>query len=336
MILSGFPTFLLVPFFLMAASLSAESVAPGIQDPYKKVENAVKRRITNAKISNDEKEKQLAFLDEVGKGFLTRELMIYRRLGAESSQWVVYWYPRQGHKAKKFPNGYKITELEREILENFPFSVASQERFNIFQEETAKEIKRLKPQNQNIVIASCPCGMMDDLLTIPEIRDDNIQLYGIDIDKRVIMMADANVRRYDLSDHTVLSQQNAWRLTFENKFEILLSNGLNLRETDTGRNVDLYKTFFKALKPGGLIITSFLTFPPDSTQKSTWNLNNLDPKYILREKQIMHDIIRIEWQNFNTHDQMKQILEVAGFSDVKFNNGKTGVYPTVTARKSSL
>ena len=138
-----------------------------------------------------------------------------------------------------------------------------------------------------------------------------------------------------------ISQQNvsvdfrrsdAWALKSHSEFDIITSNGLNIYEHDHVRVTDLYKVFYTALKPGGILITSFLTPPPTVSAESSWkNFNVFD---LTKQKALFVDIIGVNWQAFRTETQTREQLELAGFKDITFIYDSQGMFPTVIAKKS--
>ena len=128
-----------------------------------------------------------------------------------------------------------------------------------------------------------------------------------------------------------LIKKDAWDLGVDEQYDILTSNGLNIYEPDDKKVVALYKQFFKALKPNGTLITSFLTPPPVLSPNSSWK--DYDPAAALKQKAVFVDILQVAWQSFRTEAQTREQLLQAGFTDIAIVYDKQGMFPTVIARK---
>jgi len=149
------------------------------------------------------------------------------------------------------PKKTNLTPLETWLLNDSPAMLATQERFGIFRAELQERIK------DGMSIASAPCGLMDDLLGLDYSNTKNINIVGIDFDNESLELAKINAKTHNLSENTTFLQRDAWNLSEQNEYNILTSNGLNIYEPNGEKLVDLYKEFFKSLKPGGVLITSF-------------------------------------------------------------------------------
>ncbi len=94
-----------------------------------------------------------------------------------------------------------------------------------------------------------------------------------------------------------LSEFELGRFLLKNKglngYDIITSNGLNIYQPNDEKLIDLYKKFYQALKPGGILITSFLTPPPSISTESTWK--NFDLSDALKQKVLFSDIIQVNW-----------------------------------------
>lgn len=215
--------------------------------------------------------------------------------------------------------------LEEWLLYKAPTVKATQERFRIFQQVLQSRLR------DNIVIASIPCGLMDDLLTLDYQSIKNIQLVGIDLDKNSLELADIQSKKIGLEDNVKFIQSNAWELNNFEFFDVITSNGLNIYEPDRSKVVSLYKEFYKALKPKGILVTSFLTPPPALSTESTWK--NYNAQDLIKQKLIFSDLIGVKWQSFNTESEIMSQLKEAGFSIKEVIYDSQGMFPTVVAEK---
>jgi SAM-dependent methyltransferase len=225
------------------------------------------------------------------------------------------------------PQNQNLHPLEEWIVHSAPAVKATQERFGIFQKTLQQNLKN------NISIASIPCGLMDDLYALDYTQTSNVSLTGIDLDKNSINLAKTKALKnpnIKINFYT----QDAWNLGIDNEYDIITSNGLNIYERDDQKVIKLYQEFYNALKPNGILITSFLTPPQAISKESTWKKFNQDDA--IKQKAIFSDIIGVSWQAFRTEVQTKLQLETAGFSNIRFIYDSQGMFPTVLAYKQPL
>ncbi len=136
------------------------------------------------------------------------------------------------------------------LVEDFIFNrsvlvLAHRERVCIFQNILQKKLKG------GVVLASIPCGVMRDLLTLNFSNIDRFRLVGLDIDKKSLDLAQNLAREKEVKNVDFI-QQDAWQMTVIDEFDVIASSGLNVYESDPQKVLELYKKFFTALKPGGL------------------------------------------------------------------------------------
>ena len=208
------------------------------------------------------------------------------------------------------------------LVNEAPVVRATQERFSIFQTQFKKYIK------SGHKVASIPCGLMDDLLLE---NYPNVQLVGIDLDENSLKLAQENAKSKNKQDFVSFFKQDAWNLEDVETYDFITSNGLNIYEKDDQKVTDLYKEFHKALKQGGVLVTSFLTPPPALSLQSTWK--NFNPAHLKKQKAIFADIIQTAWQSFRTEETTHEQLEAAGFKVLEVIYDTQGMFPTVVAQK---
>lgn len=184
-----------------------------------------------------------------------------------------------------------------------------------------------------MVCASVPCGLMDDLLSLNYKDLQNIKLVGIDLDDESLKLGAENAKKHNIAFVDSL-KKDAWDMGVNNEYDLLTSNGLNIYEKDDKRVIELYKSFWKALKPGGVLITSFLTPPPALSKESPWK--EVNTQDAVKQKAIFSDIIQTGWQSFRTEVTTKQQLEQAGFRDIEFIYDRQHMFPTVIAKKMNI
>ncbi|MEH2922821.1 methyltransferase domain-containing protein [Samsonia erythrinae] len=260
-------------------------------------------------------EEQLAILDDFSELALGQFLLKHRGLNARWTHDVITHQPRP-----------YVNPLEEIIYTQLPNVLATRERFGIFQRLLQE---RLRP---NAIMVSVPCGVMADLLTLKYTRHRDVALIGIDLDKDALAAAGDLARQQGLEKQLSLVLSDAWSMNLERKADVITSNGLNVYEQDDDKVTELYRVFHSNLKPGGTLITSFMTPPPALSQNSPWT--NTDPKLLSLQYVLFSRIIGATWTAFRTHKQTQRQLEQAGFEDIQFTDDHMRMFPTVIARRS--
>lgn len=253
-------------------------------------------------------------LDQLSEFELGRFLLVNKGLNGYWTAYIIL------HGTNRTP----LLPLEDWILHHAPSVRATQERFRIFQRVLQKHLK------DNIAIASVPCGMMDDLLSLNYSNIRNSRLVGIDLDRKSLDLAQENSNNLKMKNAKFI-QSDAWKITNHKEFDIITSNGLNIYEPDDKKVIALYKKFYEALKPNGILITSFLTPPPTISKDSSWK--NVNPQDALKQKVIFNDIIGVTWQAFRTEETTCTQLKAAGFKVLEVIYDSQGIFPTVVAKK---
>ncbi|MBS0633878.1 MAG: methyltransferase domain-containing protein [Verrucomicrobia bacterium] len=276
---------------------------------------SIEQRLRAAKELTLPLEEEVSLLYQMAEFELGRYLLKNRGL---NGYWTAYWLIHGPKLQLEHP-------LEDWLINHAPYFMGSQKRFQIFAEETQKRLR------DGMTVASLPCGLMDDLvrLDLSDIKDVN--LVGIDIDAESLALAAKNAVDHGKVACTKFIQADAWNLNMPNAYDLLLSNGLNFYERDDARVVELYKQFFKALKPGGTLITSFITPSPALSKESSWI--NVNPQDALKQKAVFADIMQGRWTAVRTEATTRQQLEEAGFIIQAVIYDPQGVFPTIIAEK---
>lgn len=259
---------------------------------------------------------ELSLLDQLTAFDLGKFLLKNKGLNGYWSSYII-----TGYMEKK-----KLHILEKWLVRKAPLIKATQERAEIFTEQLEKYLE------DDFTLASIPCGVMDDLLTLNYGADLNVELIGVDLDQKTINLAKVNALKNNLINCTKFVKKDAWSLGVTNKYNIISSNGLNIYEKDNEKVIKLYKEFYNALKVNGILITSFITPPPELSEDSTWE--NYDEKDLLRQKAIFGDILQANWQTFRTEAETRNQLESAGFSIIEVIYDSCKMFPTIVASKS--
>lgn len=258
----------------------------------------------------------LSLVDQLAEFELGRFLLHNRSM---NGYWTAYIF-RNKSKVDVHP-------LENWLL-NKTLLVRARERFHRFQQLLQLRL------SANMSLASIPCGLMDDLLTLSFENADNIKLTGIDLDQESLNFAKENAINLSLDKKLTLIKRDAWNLNLNAAFDIVVSNGLNMYESDMNRNIELYRNFYNALKPNGTLLISFLTPPPDGTDPNdTWANYDIDENDLKQELTIFGSILESKFLNFNTQDEMAQQLGAAGFVMEDINYSAKGILPIAIARK---
>jgi hypothetical protein len=227
-------------------------------------------------------------------------------------------YIKQGHKANFF---------EDFLLFRSPVVLAHRERFKLFQ----KSVQRIL--TPGISLASIPCGLMRDLLSLDFSSAPGCKLTGIDIDPKSIQLASNLALSLKCKNELYFLKKNAWNLKLANEFDIITSSGLNVYEPSRERTIKLYKLFLRALKKVGVLITSVLTFPPFSEIATDWDVSSIPSEDLRLERVIHHDILGVKWGNYRSIDDLKTDFYSAGFSSVEIALDSKKIFPTIIAKK---
>jgi SAM-dependent methyltransferase len=243
--------------------------------------------------------------------------------------WTDYMiqHPSQGRLTGVDPQGRPLTEFEKVFLNQFPMVVATQERAVIF-----GNIIQLYVQ-EGAVLASLPCGLMRDLLGLNFGGIQNIRLVGLDLDIKSLQAAEKLAADYGLSESVEFHQVNAWQQPFVEEFNLLTSNGLNVYEPDDRKVIDLYRQFYRALKPGGVLVTSCITPPPIVDENSEWDLSQINQEGLLLQQIVFAYILGFNFQGLRSSATTRTQLELAGFQEIQVIGDRARVFPTLVARK---
>lgn len=218
-------------------------------------------------------------------------------------------------------------QLEEFIFTRAPTVLATRERFGIFQTLVQNEVI------DEASLASVPCGVMGDLLSL-DLRDvRNVTLTGIDLDPESLELAGQLAHSNGLADRVHLQQGDAWQLDAANAFDMITSNGLNVYEPDDSSVTELYRSFHRALRPGGCLITSFISPPPALTDDCEWDMDVIDASDLELQRKVLIDVLEAPWACYRTEATTRAQLEEAGFRMVEVYWGSSRIFPTVTAIK---
>ena len=267
-------------------------------------------------------EERLELLAGLAQSELGRFLILAKGCNAYWTDYATYQYLN-----RKAEIDGQATAVEAFILQRSPDWRASQQRFLIFQ-KLAQDL--IKP---GVRLASVPCGLMADLLTLDYAGIDTFELWGLDVDEESIALAAQRAHELNLAGHTSFFKRDAWALEIDNEVDGLLSSGLNIYVEDYDQEMALYGQFHRALKKGGKLISSFFTPPPECDPDSIWDMSYVDPEDIRIARILFGDFLGGSWQKYRTSDDMEGMLGQAGFEDLEFFYDPLRIMPTVTATK---
>lgn len=261
-------------------------------------------------------DEKLDILEQMTQVDLGRFVLEHRGLNGYWSDYII----RNAHKTE-------LSKMELFFLQKFPLTLALRERLKVSQE--------LLQQNllENIALASLPCGVMADLLTLDYKSYKKVNITGIDLDFESLTLSHALAVKNKLELETQFIQADAWSIEFKDKYHMVVSNGLNNYVTNIDRLVSLYGKLREAIKPGGILITSFRTPSPEQNKHSPWNMDIINPEHLRLQKIVFDDIIQARWHSTQTVDEMADILERAGFNKLELIFDQAKLSPTVIAQK---
>lgn len=297
---------------------------PGYDVSRATIKDAVEARsaeiIAHGDVAGANVDRQQELLGQLQEFALGRSLLKHQGLTGYWIDYIITHYNKRNERGELLP-------LERELLECCPVLCATQQRFAIFKEVIQNNL------TDGMVLASLPCGMMSDLLTMDYSSVSDVKLVGIDVDYASLIGAAGCASERGLEEVTTFRLNDAWQLKGNEEFDILTSNGLNVYVGDDAKVVALYRKFYEALKPGGLLVTSFLTPPPAIDSASEWLMDRIDPAALQHEKVLFADVIGTQWRHYRTGKTTEKQLKAAGLTEINFIYDEAHVFPTVTARK---
>jgi len=270
--------------------------------------------------------RQLDLLDQLQAFSLGRFLIRNQGLNGFWTHFICM-HPEKGKISGLDLDGRPFTDLERSILEEFPGILATQERFNIFRALVKKSAQ------EGSVLASIPCGIMGDLLLSGLQASQKIKLVGIDLDGEALQQAQQLAGEAELMKETEFRKEDAWKLSSKEEFSLICSNGLNLYEPSEEKVTDLYAQFYQALKTPGILVMSFLTYPPVFPEQCRWDMTKVDLDSYLLQRIVFKEIIGAKWQCYRSEEQTLAQLRRVGFSDIEVTYDKAKIFPTLLAKK---
>ncbi|BBH53059.1 class I SAM-dependent methyltransferase [Fluviispira sanaruensis] len=225
--------------------------------------------------------------------------------------------------------GFNVSENKDEnyLMENLPIAIATQSRYQIFKSEIKKRLK------DNIKIASLPCGLMNDILSLNFHDYKNFMIHGIDLDTSSLQQARAISLTKGLTYHCKFTREDAWEINYKNEYDLFISNGLNIYVDNDEKQIEMYKKIHTSLKENGELLTSTTVPPPDINKDSCWDMNKINSASYRFQNLFFKHFTNYNENNLRTPDQLCKILEKSGFSNFKILPDVLGVFVTIVATK---
>lgn len=244
--------------------------------------------------------------------------------------WNAYW-TRYCIGYDRDPDAKLSNPVEDFFLNSSPAVLATRARWGIMSQLAAGLV------TADTVAMSVPCGLMDDLIRLPE-APTAAALIGLDLDAEALAQAAENADQHDATNCT-FAHGDAWaphsatvvsgdaavyQRAVDHGVDVLMSNGLNIYVADDDEVVELYRAFRSVVRPGGTLIVSALT-----TQQE-WDLTDT-PLEDSRRSLGLSLINDVQWANYRSVDTTVTQLAAAGFAvqDVRYDPAR--IFPAFVA-----
>lgn len=313
---------------MQTQTFQEQCISHTLQHPSSDVEAVVNKLCERIQKEGDHlgvtAQEQMDLVRQMAQCAVGRYLLLHRGLNAWWSRYFKVLYPEKYRAWGVGPDGKPFTPWERWYLES-PLAQASQENWRWCRQKLQEQV------SDYTTLASVPCGAFDDLLELDDTNHRNVCLVGMDIDPDALCLAQDNIHVYGMSGQAQLKQADAWDLGVRNQWNVLTSKGLAGYEPDPKRLLQLYQEFYRALKPEGIFITN-LWLPPAErlrpqvpfTSKQQHDLKLLDV--------LMRHVLQMKWNSLSQRG-LQELLQQAGFVDMDFLPGTSGLCMLVTAKK---
>lgn len=306
--------------WLMASVLNGSEggclISHGSEASFEAIFEKTKERLEGARELSISREEALWMLEQTREFDSGRYILVNKGI---NGYWTAYWALHVLEKESI------ANPLEEWIVRRAPLELAVQERFKIFKREVEKRMV------SGMTLASVPCGLMDDLLLADRGNAQGVKLLGIDLDEESLALARENARMRGVEADCDFLKRDAWDLGLEGECDLITSSGLNVYEPDNERVKDLYRNFYRALRPGGILVISFFTPPPALDKNSPWR--DYDAEDLRKQRGLFVDVWQVNWQVFRTEAQMREHLESAGFRVLEVIYDRQAMFPTVVAQR---
>lgn len=290
------------------------------------VANVKKHIIQQGEVDGFSVERQCELVDELCHFGLGCYFLCNRGF---NGYWTHYFLtqPWYGRKTGLNDQGKPYSNLENFFLNKAPIVLATQQRFQIFLQQNQRFVK------SSAKLACVPAGFMGELLYLNFHGVSNIELIGIDLDVDNEMGINALAAQKNLNECVQFQLKDAWHLEIHDEFDLISSNGLNIYASSNEDVIALYRNLYDALKAGGSLVTSFLTYPPMLAEKCEWDMDQINKADLLLQKVLFKDIARSAFTRYASSEQTLQDLRAIGFRDIQIIYDQARMFPTVVATK---
>lgn len=255
-----------------------------------------KRRIdSHPSWSQEIKSQYKAIIDEMTKFSLGCHVLL---TGGANGIWTDYMISYPWSQKNISSKMLTLSRLEYFIIFESLVVVAQRELFLMAQEEAQRHVK------EECRLASVPCGVFRDLITLDFSGIQSYTLIGVDIDDSALEVAKTLAHQLD-QPNVKFIKKNAWEYDGKESLDFINSIGLNVYESNRNRVIDLYRQFHKSLKPGGVLFTGVLTYPPSHEKESCWNINLIPRFHYEMDKILIDDVLELHWKNYRQGDLTK-------------------------------
>ena len=289
------------------------------------LKKAIRKRLFDSIEDSKERERLLDLLEDFARTPFGASVLQNRGFSGYWSDFIVR-YPYEIKEKGVHDDGRALSDFERQMFETFPSLIATQNRHQIFMEVIKKHCI------DGAVIGSVPCGLMTELVA-QRFETKDIKLMGFDLDAKVMERAKAYAQKMGKLPYCEFVCADAWHLPIENELTLLVSNGLNVYVREEEQLLGLYASFYKALRPGGSLLTSYMPYPKRGNEECEWDLEVIDKKALRLQRDLFITLAQANFAYYRSYAETKSQLEKVGFTDVKVIYDKFKMFPAITAIK---
>jgi SAM-dependent methyltransferase len=294
---------------------------------FQEVVNAIEARL----ISEGDKphvtlQEELIYLKALTRFELGRYMLMSKGL---NGYWIDYIlrHPQNGRITGMNSENQPFTQMESFLLDAAPICLATQQRYEIFLAQNQKAVKN------HAVLASIPCGVMAELSPLNYSAVTQLELVGVDLDTQALEQSKYALEERGLLKWGSFIQEDLWQLDLENAFDLISCNGLTIYENSDERVLALYKILYRGLKPGGRLVTSYITPSPVQTKNCEWDFKEINQEDLRLQLIIMKEIVQAKFNATRSTEQTHGLLTQAGFKGMEYIYDKAKMFPTVVAYK---
>lgn len=224
--------------------------------------------------------------------------------------------------------GAKIQPIDITYLNENAIPKAYRNAITKTKEVLSTRVNELVKDGQSLVsIASLACGTMYDVLEAKYEDAKPIQFHGFDVDGDSLRLAQIKAKALGYQNQIEIHESDVVKTSLKEKhFDIIVCNGfsLYLNDHDLGQVIE---NVTKALKSNGIFIMSFIQ------PSQLWEMNEAE----LKTRDAINEIYAafpMNWTaNFRRHDEVKNLLEKGGLTNVKIFEEVHQIHPLAMGHK---